>query len=136
MKKLLLPLLLLIATAGYAQPEGRVFTIFTQAYTELPAPTALTTAGWDDFSGKVPIGFPFTMMGKTTDTIYFDENINLGADMLMSPTGPTHGLAFFTDFIDRSNVPGKPVSTVSYQSFITGAPSTCRIQWKNIGFYG
>jgi len=137
MKKFLLPLFLLAATVSFAQPENRVFTIMTnQAYADLPAPTVITTQGWDDFGGTVPLGFNFTMMGKTTDTMYFDDQVSLGADMQMDAVAPTHMLVFLTDFVDRSNMPGKPVSTVSYQNFITGAPSVTKIQWKDAGFFG
>jgi hypothetical protein len=137
MKKFLLAASLMTAAAtGFAQPENRVFTITNQTYANLPNPTVITTQGWDDFSAKVPLGFNFSLMGRTTDTMYFDDQVSLGADMQMSATAPTHLLVFLTDFKDRSDMPGKPVSTVSYQNFITGSPSITKIQWKDAGFFG
>jgi hypothetical protein len=137
MKKFLLfAVSLIAAVTGFAQPENRVFTITNETYANLPNPTVITTQGWDDFSAKVPLGFHFSMMGITTDTMYFDDQVNLGADMQMTTTAPTHLLVFLTDFKDRSDMPGKPVSTVSYQNFITGTPSVTKIQWKDAGFFG
>jgi len=57
----------------------------------------------------------------------------------MAPaTNVTNAIVFATDFIDRSIDPDtvRPVSTVGYQTSTAGSGAICKVEWKDIGFFG
>jgi hypothetical protein len=136
MKKTILALSLMATLQATAQPEGRVLTISTQPYTSLPSPTVITQPGWDDFSATVPLGFNFTLFGQSTQTLYFDNDVNLGMDITLSTAahGPVSLIGTFEDYLDRDTaLNGK--SYVGYS--ISGATGSriAKIEGKNLGFY-
>lgn len=126
----------MVSLQATAQPEGRVLTISTLPYTSLSSPTVITQPGWDDFSATVPLGFNFTLFGQTTQTLYFDNNVNLGMDISLSTTahGPVSLIGTLEDYLDRDTaLNGK--SYVGYN--ISGAAGSriAKIEGKNLGFY-
>lgn len=135
-KKLLTMASLLCFASAFGQPDGKVFTIYNQAYSDLINDTIITTQGWDDFDGSVPLGFNFSLMGRSADTLLFNQDFNTGADLLVGSGDTVNIISFFTDFIDRSTISGNQPSTVSYKTDGTGNNKIAKVQWKNLGFWG
>ncbi len=141
MKNILFPIALLFSIAVFAQPEGRVFTVTNEAYTNLTSATKITTAGWDDFDAKVPLGFAFHLFGQSTDTIYFDgmdnNDNNFGADIqfTLDPnvTSPIIGFNW-TDLVDRSNDGVHDESKVFYKKQTVNGKIVTKIEWRDVGF--
>lgn len=115
MNKLICFFLFTITLNG--QPDNYVFSIIKDVpYNKLDSSTIITSSGWDDFDGEVPLGFNFKMMGRTTNALYFDgENYNLGTDLIFSlSTTTTNIISTFMDLVDRSVDEPEQSSTVSY----------------------
>lgn len=121
------------------QPDNYVFSIIKDVpYNKLDSSTIITSSGWDDFDGEVPLGFNFKMMGRTTNALYFDgENYNLGTDLIFSlSTTTTNIISTFMDLVDRSVDEPEQSSTVSY--FNSKDPQgkiITIIQWSNCGLF-
>lgn len=137
MKKILLYIALLSTFPAIAQPDGRVFTIYNQPYTPLSSGTPITSQGWDDFVATVPLTFNFTLMGQTANTIYFDGDLNQGADLILGSGSNTNLIGFLTDFVDRSSfLQPHDSSLVSYKVEGASPQKVAKFEWKNAGFYG
>ncbi|RYZ55218.1 MAG: T9SS type A sorting domain-containing protein [Sphingobacteriales bacterium] len=134
MKKIFTSVLLLISSCAFAQPDGMVFSVTSEPYTNLTGVTPLVSSGWDDFGAKIPLTFSFSLFGATTDTLYMDEDSNIGAEMLFRLDSITQGLTFLTDLTDRSNG-GKDSSRISYRIQSAGGQKIAKIEYQNAGFY-
>ena len=75
MKKSLLTLILIATLKLGAFAQGYTFTQSLAPYTDLVAPTLITTNSiWDDTSVVVPIGFPFTFGTNTFSNVEITSN--------------------------------------------------------------
>ena len=137
MKKILLALSLLTFRSAIAQPDGRVFTIVSDPYVHLTSPIIVTTPGWDDFDATIPLGFNFTALGATTDTLYFDSEFNSGFDVSFDSfsKGPTNLITTFVDYIDRSDLNPTEISHVAYRTDVVNGKKITKIEARNVGFY-
>ena len=136
MKRTLTFLFLCVSLVAYAQPEGRVFTISNQTYTNLSNSTVITNQGWDDFDTTVPLGFNFTLFGQSNDSLFFNSDFNLGADFALTHDGTTQGVGMFTDLVDRSSIPTNAPSVVSYKVDVVNSKKIAKLEWRNAGFLG
>jgi hypothetical protein len=126
-----------LCLAFHSNAQFYSFTKLSAPYQELVNPIPLTTEAWDDPDFIVPIGFPFKFFGLSYDSLISTADISFGAVFVMG-NNPNKFPIFgdLTDFVDRGYLVDSSKSSISYQS--SGAPGTqiCKIQWKNVGFYG
>ncbi len=115
-----------------AQPDGKVLTVFNQAYVPLSNATVISPALWDDFNAKIPLGFTYKLMGQTTDTLYFSAS-QLGGDLLVNLKDQTNLVGTFADFLESANNPIG--STVSYSIDASGNKKIAKVQWQNAALY-
>lgn len=117
------------------------FQFFTAPYTPLTNTTQLSdpTFPWDDELYQVPIGFDFTFLGKTYDTLYFDT-----FSFLMfgyNPNDETFESMYvggYHDYADRGyndTLNSLSLSQVNY--VLEGSPGTrvLKIELNNVGSY-
>ncbi len=143
--RLFTALTLLLILVGNARAQDYTFNNTTDTYTDLTGSTAITTAApWDDPEGTIPLGFDFTLFDTTISTIYLDMT-GLGSELAPTTTydGPAPNIfAFGADIIDRGydfdneGATTGSLSTISYLTEGTAGNRICKIEWKNVGFYG
>lgn len=141
MKKLIVTCSLLLAFLGmFAQPQNYVFTVTNGVpYQNLSAPNVVTTVDWDDFDATIPLGFNFTFLGATTNTLYFYSNdMNTGTDLQFSnsslTSSPFNGISWLYDLEDRHVYNPSQFSKVGYQTDVVSGKKVTKIEWNNVGF--
>ncbi len=138
MRRYIWMLLLCFSTTLQAQFSNYVFT-YTEGipYQPLVSPTVITSAGWDDFTYTVPLGFTFNFLDDTTSHIYFD--LNFGTDMQFKPfqatTDSVNMITTFYDLIDRNTVLSNVNSWVGYKTEVAGSSNITKIEWNNVGLW-
>lgn len=143
--KLFTALFFLVLLSSTTKAQNYTFSNTTDTYTDLTASTAITTAApWDDPVGTIPLGFDFQLFDTTISTIYLDQK-GLGSELVPTTTydGPAPNIFVFgADIIDRGydsdneEATTGSVSTISYLTEGTAGSRICKIEWKNVGFYG
>ena len=128
MKKIVLLICFLAIIQASAQAQSYSFIKSTGTYTDLTAPTVLTTANWDDGSHNVPIGFSFNYAGTNYTSVDADENglvfFNYNDNLAL--------IAIITD-LQQSGV--QSPSEVSYQLTGSAGSRVLKIEWRNAGFW-
>ena len=139
MKRIILIPVLFLSLVTFALPTGWVVTVSNQTYQHLSNPTvAPLTAGWDDPSIIIPLGFTHTAAGVSTNTLYIDSNNSVGSEVATSlaMTGGVNLYSILIDPIDRATYSGNAPSSISYQTTGSAGSKVAKIQWRNIGFNG
>lgn len=143
--KLFTALFLLVLLSKTTIAQNYTFDNTTDTYTDLTGSISITTAApWDDPTGTIPIGFDFQLFDTTISTIYLNAT-GLGSELV--PTTTYNGSApnifvFGADVIDRGydfdneEATTGSMSTISYLKEGTAGSRICKIEWKNVGFYG
>ncbi len=139
MKNLFFSLILVFAfILVKAQPDNRVFTVqHNIPYQKLAAPTIVTTVDWDDFDAVVPLGFPFTLLGKTSSNLFFTSNYGIGSTLQMdlgTNNNAFNEFGWYADIQDLHNDNPNLYSTVGYKNETISGKKVCKIQWNNVGF--
>jgi hypothetical protein len=143
MKNKLKLLIILLVLSFSAQSQTMFYkdSFYVQPFQRLINPTVINLGAdsiWDDATFNVPLGFKFHIFNDSTNTIYFNGDINLGAifsdkDMTTS----NYITLFFASLIDLVNKDtAMVVSPISYQVSGTSPNKTCTIEWRNAGLYG
>lgn len=131
MKKTLLPLILALTLGLSASAQNFNFSQSTATYTDLPAPTLISTnVIWDDIAVVVPIGFTFALGNHTFSNVEITSN-----GVLLFNNGVMDAAVVGYD-ADLQSL-GSTVSTSPIGYEVTG-PAGSRIfkaEWKNAGFY-
>lgn len=117
------------------------FQFFTAPYTPLTNTTQLSdpTFPWDDELYPVPIGFDFTFLGKTYDTLYLDTYTFLMFGY--NPNDETFESIYvggYHDYADRGYKDTlNPVSLSQVNYVLEGTPGTrvLKIEFNNVGSY-
>lgn len=144
--KLFTTLSLLLVLVSTTKAQEYTFINSTNDYSELNSGTSITTAApWDDPEGTIPLGFDFQFFFDTTlNTLYLDE-LGLGGELTSTTTYTTPVpilYVFWVDLIDRGydfdneEATSGSLSSISYLTEGTEGSRICKIQWKNVGFYG
>jgi hypothetical protein len=118
------------------------FSKSTGTYQDLTGATSLNNnQTWDDPAYIVPMDFPFTMFGKTIDSLSFDFSLGgslmgfCGSDSLYE----TGLLPFEADLVDLGHfgAAGTSLSPLSYKVEQGSMPwnRILKIEWKNVGSY-
>ena len=131
MKKTLLTLILIATLKLGAFAQGYTFTQSLAPYTDLVAPTLITTNSiWDDTSVVVPIGFPFTFGTNTFSNVEITSN-----GVLLFNQGSIDAAIVAYDADLQYLGTTTTLSPIGYE--ITGATGSriFKVEWKNAGFY-
>jgi hypothetical protein len=113
------------------------FSRTTGNYQDLTGATSLNNnQTWDDPGYIVPMDFPFTMFGKTIDSLsYFSLGGSLmgfcGSDTVYTPIISP----FEADLIDRGGWTGNSQSPLSYKVDGGVGNRILKIEWNNAGSY-
>lgn len=132
-------LLLFCSSELLAQDPPYILLTTTDNYTNLENPTEVTSVGdeWDDPSFTFPIGFDFTFMGETNNTLIMNDDFLGGAvSFPPSPDGIYNVLfAHFTDIIDREASDSTLQSSISYSLKGNAGEQIFKLEWKDVAFY-
>lgn len=134
MKQLLSGLLLLVAVATHAQPGNMVLTVSNAPYVNLTNPTIVTQSDWDDFDADFPLGFNYTLLGSTNDSVFIRADVSQGSDIQLRIDSINTGFGLVIDFMDRVSVTNIP-STIGYEVETVSGKKIAKIQWKDVGFF-
>jgi Secretion system C-terminal sorting domain len=138
MKNLIICVFLqLVLISVQAQPDNRVFTVqHNIPYQKLTTPTIVTSVDWDDFDAVIPLGFPFTLLGKTSSHLYFTFDYGVGSTMQMDlgNNNAFNEFGWYADIQDLHNDNPNLHSTIGYKNDIVSGKKVCKIEWNNVGF--
>jgi Secretion system C-terminal sorting domain len=118
--------------------DNKVLTVFTEAYLPLSASTVVVDSiNWQDPGFQIPLGFPYTFLGKTTSNLFGVDGLGLDGFLFSGNTANVaNGLGLFTDFKNNrtSDEPTNPNSTIAYQTNTIAGKKITKIQYENVGF--
>ncbi|MCH2197858.1 MAG: T9SS type A sorting domain-containing protein [Flavobacteriales bacterium] len=136
MKRLLLFAFTLLTSATVFGQINYYFSYFQTDFEYLQDAEAAVTETWDDPNAEIPIGFDFTSMGTTTNTLYMSDNF-YGGTLVLDDMSPTWDMIWATsgDLIDAGYADGMLMSPITYET--SGEPGTriFKLEWKNCGTY-
>ena len=120
------------------------FSVTTGTFTFLVNSTSLNNGQvWDDPEYTIPLGFSFKYFDTTVTQLYLDD-WGLGAELTTNNTeSGSYGviIPFGPDIMDRGSKFGGMTtetseSNISYETTGSAGSRICKIEWKNVGFYG
>ncbi len=141
----------LIANGGSAQPTQNSdtlkysFSSITASYVELTNPIVVTTNNdWYNKQYAIPIGFPFTIYHKNTDSLFLNRIFGFESvtERLVDDNQDyAYSNAIFmypieAEIVDRGFGTNNSLSSISYQLEGTAGNRILKVQWKNVGFEG
>lgn len=134
MKKLLL---IFMVSGAFAQNYN--FSVVSSPYSNLTGSTSLNNgAVWDNPAYTFPIGFNFQLYS----TVFNSASLNSNGDGGVVSQTPTPAnilpvlIPMGTDIIDRGFISGTSLSNISYKLDGAAGSRICKLEWKNVGFYG
>lgn len=143
MKNSILGIFCALLSIYNVQSQPFTFTVLNGSYTQLVGSTSLNNGlTWDDPNFTIPIGFHFSYLGNSIDTILLSfgyggtllTTVNSNAvASLLSPYG--------SDLMDRgynfTSGPGQlgSLSNISYSTIGSSGNRIFKLQWENAGFY-
>ncbi len=135
-------LVLSVTLSTQAQDFPYFFSVQNATYTELSDDKLLTSPvdTWDDPFFKAPLGFDFTLLGFTSDSIFNNEYLGAGISMFERNDDNYYDpisifFPFGNDLIDRGEINGIPDSPVSYATEGEAGSQIFKLQYKNAGFF-
>lgn len=134
MKKKLLLSVLLMLIFGYTYAQfGYDLSVQNRAYQPLTNGTNLNTGLWDEEIFVTPLGFNFSIDGKTIDTFY----VQAGYLFMSDTSGVISGFGIHdADVADRGLVnTGTSVSPVRYEVSGSVGSRIFKLETFNAGFY-
>jgi hypothetical protein len=141
MNKIILLLSVLISTQlAKAQliMDGRVLTVFNEAYTDLGAGKTIhaSAVDWDDLTFTVPFGFNYYLNNKAMTSVVVDPDNIIDGICASGFTLPNVLIGIGLDARNRNQI-GSPNPNSSINSIIDTKDSKkiAKLEYNNIGFF-
>jgi hypothetical protein len=107
------------------------FAQSTSTYTDISAGTTLfPNMAWDEEEAAIPIGFSFSFLGSSFDTV----NINTDGFLFFDEQYQHVGAASYQDLYSKQ-LSNNEMSTISYQLEGTAGTQLLKIEFKNCAVY-